>query len=287
MSWIYLIAAVAPVAFMLHFVYVRDRYEREPLGRVLLVFFVSFLTVIPAIIVESILLSAQPGGLLGVAVAAWGVIALSEEFFKYLSVRWLAVHHPSFNEVYDGILYTVAASLGFAVVENILYVFSSASEGGGAGLGVAVMRAVLSVPGHALWGVMMGYYIGLAKFEPDHAKKRPLVLKGLFLAVFWHGMYDFFAFGAEEVGGALALLFALGVLAVIIANWVIGVRLIHRAQEQSIFKRPHPLINPIAAIHPGIKYCHRCGKPQPRINPRCDRCGYQFPEPAGRAASQN
>jgi RsiW-degrading membrane proteinase PrsW (M82 family) len=277
MSWIYLIAAVAPVVFMLHFVYVRDRYEREPLGRVLTVFFVSFLTVIPAIIVEGLLLTAQPAGLLGVAIAAWGVIALSEEFFKYVALRWLAINHPSFNEVYDGILYAVAASLGFAVVENILYVFMSAAEGGGAGFGVAVARALLSVPGHALWGVMMGYYIGLAKFEPDHSKKRPLVLKGIFLAVFWHGLYDFFAFGAEELGGAGSLLFGVGVLAVIVVNWIIGVRLIRRAQEQSCFKRPHPLVNPIAAIRPNVKYCHRCGQPQPRINPRCDRCGYQFP----------
>lgn len=277
MSWILLIAAVAPVVFMMHFVYVRDRYEREPLGRILLVFFVSFLTVIPAGITEAILLRGQVEGLIGVAIASFAVIALSEEFFKYLAVKWLAVRDRNFNEVYDGILYAVAASLGFAVVENILYIFMSAADSAGAGITVAVLRALLSVPGHALWGVMMGYYIGLAKFESDQRKKRPLVIKGLLIAIFWHGMYDFFAFGVEQVEGALAIVFALCVAAVIIVNWIIGVRLIRRAQALSFFKRPNPLVNPLAAIRQDIKFCHHCGQPQASGNQRCTKCGYDFP----------
>ncbi|MBN2081087.1 PrsW family intramembrane metalloprotease [bacterium] len=281
MVWILLTAAVAPVVFMLHFVYVRDKYEPEPLGRVMTVFFVSFLTVIPAAIVEAILLQFQPGGLIGIAIAAFLVIALSEEFFKYLAIKWLAVRHPSFNEVYDGILYAVAASLGFAVVENIMYVFFSAAEGSGAGIAVAVARALLSVPGHALWGVMMGYYIGLAKLESDHSKKRPLVIKGVALAVFWHGLYDFFAFGAEAAE-QLAIPMAVGVLAVIVVNWIIGVNLIKKAQELSCFKRPHPLVNPIAAVRLDLKYCHRCGFAQARGHQFCNRCGYEFPPPASR-----
>lgn len=277
MYWVLLIAAVAPVAFMLHFVYVRDKYEREPLGRVLLVFFVSFLTVIPAVIVEGILLAGQLPGLLGIAIASWGVIALSEEFFKYVAVRWLAVRHSSFNEVYDGILYAVAASLGFATIENLLYVFMAAAEGGGEGIWVAVLRALLSVPAHALWGVMMGYYIGLARFADDPAQKRPLVIKGVAIAVFWHGLYDFFAFGAESVGGGTAVVFAAAVVVVVIINWIIGIRLIRRAQALSVFKRPSPLSNPIAAVHQRVKYCHRCGAAQPRGNERCAQCGYEFP----------
>ncbi len=266
---------------MLHFVYVRDKYEREPLGRVLLVFFVSFLTVIPAAIAESILLAGQLPGLIGVAIASWAVIGLSEEFFKYVAVRWLAVRHPSFNEVYDGILYAVAASLGFATIENLVYVFAAAAEGGGAGMWVAVLRALFSVPAHALWGVMMGYYIGLARFADDPAQKRPLVIKGVAIAVFWHGLYDFFAFGIESVDGGVAVLFAVGVLAVVIVNWIIGIRLIRKAQALSSFKRPNPLVNPIAAVHQRIKYCHRCGAPQPRAAVHCTQCGYEFPPRPG------
>lgn len=278
MTWLLLTAAVAPVVFMLHFVYVRDRYEREPLGRVALVFFASFLTVIPAAITEGALLVYQPGGLIGIAIASFCVIALSEEYFKYLAVKWLALNHPSFNEVYDGILYAVTASLGFAVVENIMYVFISAAESSMEGIVVAVLRALLAVPGHALWGVMMGYYIGLARFEVDPVRKGSLVRQGLLTAIFWHGLYDFFAFGAEAAGDVIAVVFGLGVLGVIITNWIIAVRLIRRAQELSCFKRPHPLIEPVhAVIQHKMKYCHRCGWRQSRGNSFCEHCGHQFP----------
>ena len=278
MTWLLLTAAVAPVAFMLHFVYVRDRYEREPLGRVALVFFVSFLTVIPAAIAEGALLAFQPGGLIGIAIASFCVIALSEEYFKYLAVKWLALGHPSFNEVYDGILYAVTASLGFAVVENIMYVFISAAESSTEGIVVAVLRALLAVPGHALWGVMMGYYIGLARFEPDPARKRSLVRRGLLTAIFWHGLYDFFAFGAEATGGVMAVVFGLGVLGVVITNWVIAIRLIRHAQQLSCFKQPHPLIEPVPAVAlRNRKHCHRCGWRQSRDNSYCEHCGYRFP----------
>lgn len=275
MGWILLVAAVAPAVFLLHYIYVRDRYEREPLGLVLKVFFISFLTVIPAALIEGILLSGglDTAGLIGVAVASWAVIALSEEFFKYTAVRWLVVSHPAFNEVYDGILYTVAASLGFAVVENVMYVFLAE----GSGMLVASLRALLSVPGHALWGVMMGYYIGLARMEPNKAKKRPLVLRGIFTAIFWHGLYDYFAFGTEIVNDSVILVFGLGVLVVIAINWVIAWRMIRHAQELSPFNAPHPLSAVAALAQPGIKFCHHCGLRQARLNPSCEKCGYKFP----------
>ena len=278
MTWVLFLAAIAPVAFMLHFVYVRDRYEKEPLGRIAIVFFASFLTVIPAGIAEGLLMAGEPTNLFAIAVTCFLVIGLSEEFFKYLAVKWLAVRHPSFNEVYDGILYAVAASLGFAMVENILYVTMSALESTGEGMVVAVMRALLAVPGHALWGVMMGYYIGLAKFEPDPTKKRGLVLRGLFTAVFWHGLYDFCAFGAEATTGGLQVVLGLGLFAVVIVNWVIALRMIKDAQERSCFRQPHPLIAPVAAFaERNFKYCHKCGFRQPRTNRECASCGYRFP----------
>lgn len=271
-----LVAAIAPVALMLHFVYIRDKYEREPLQRVLLVFFIGCLSVIPAAIFESLWLENPEWGLWGIAFTTFCVVAFSEELVKYWTLRLVAVNHPSFNEVYDGIIYAVAASLGFATVENIMYVFFSGPEG----WSVAVMRALLSVPGHALWGVMMGYYIGQARFTDDPRRRRMLVWTGLGTAIFWHGLYDFFAFGVDVVNEAVGLLFIGGLVAVVIANWIIGVVLIRRAQSQSFFKRPNPLLNPAAALNPAVKYCHRCGKPQPRGNRTCYACAYVFPAPA-------
>lgn len=273
MSWLLLAAALAPAMFMLHFVYVRDRYERDPPGRVLWVFFVGCFAVIPAAMFESVFAGIEKWGLIGIAFSAWCVIALCEETVKYLVLRWLAVPHHSFNEEYDGILYAVAASLGFAAVENLFYIFMAEGQG----LIVALLRAVLSVPGHALWGVMMGYYIGLAKFTADPQRKRALIRQGLLTAVFWHGLYDFFAFGADAVNDSLALLFACGVGAVVIVNWIIAARLIRLAQGRSIFKRPSPMLNPVYAFALQYKYCHHCGSRASRTLLRCESCGYDFP----------
>jgi len=258
---------------MLHFVFVRDKYEREPLGRVLMVYFLSFFAVIPAAIVEMRFLRAEPFGLLGIALSTFFIIGFSEEGSKYLALRLLVLEQKFFNEVYDGILYAVAASLGFATVENVMYVAFS----GSASLGVALLRAILSVPGHALWGVMMGYYAGVARFHPDRRRARELVWKGLLLAIFWHGLYDFFAFGSEVVSPGLSTLFVIGVFAVIAVNWIIGVRLIHLAQQQSIFKRPTPMTNPIASFNPRWRFCHQCGKAQASSSTQCPYCGYLFP----------
>jgi protease PrsW len=276
MGWLLFSAAIAPVVFMLHFVYVRDKYEREPLGRVLLVYFVSFITVIPAAIFES-WFNFSTAGWLGLAVTVWLVVAVAEETVKYLALRWLAVPHRSFNEVYDGIIYGVAASLGFATVENLAYVFMSAEDGLGSGLGVAMLRAVLSVPGHALWGVMMGYYVGLAKFAETKQEQRRLVRRGLLTAIFWHGLYDFFAFGVELASGALLLLMLAGLIVVVVVNWRIAFHMIRDAQERSVFKRPHLLVNPIGALAFNWKYCHHCGCPAQRSQAFCQRCGDQFP----------
>ena len=274
MNWFLLFVALAPVLFMLHFIYVRDKYERDPLWRVLLVYFVSMFTVIPAIMFESVFAGIEKWGLIGVAVSVWCVIAFSEETVKYLAIRLLAVPMKSFNEVYDGILYGVAASLGFATIENLGYVMLSHEQG----LTVALARAVLSVPGHALWGVMMGYYVGVAKFTDDPQQKRALVRKGLLIAIFWHGLYDFFAFGVSVVGDSLSLMFGLGVIAVIAVNWLIAGRLIRLAQAQSVFKRPSPMLHPLHAFAPQYKFCHHCGTRAPRPQQFCMSCGQQYPE---------
>jgi RsiW-degrading membrane proteinase PrsW (M82 family) len=110
--------------------------------------------------------------------------ALIEEYAKYWVVKKKAFPNIEFDEYYDGIIFAVVASLGFAALENIFYVV----EGG---VYVGVIRAVLAVPAHALFGGLMGYYFGLAKFEKDKKKEKALFSKGLLLAVFFHGIYDF------------------------------------------------------------------------------------------------
>lgn len=177
-----LCGALAPSVFLLHFVYVRDKYEREPLRLMLRVYFFSFLTVIPVLVLQvvplSILEVTATQSLASRVIVAFVVAGLIEEGMKFLFVRWLAFHRPELNEPYDGILYAVAVSLGFATIENMLYVLGAA-QFGVSPLVIIVVRAVLAVPGHALWGVIMGSYIGRAKFAVATKVRQRLLLSGL------------------------------------------------------------------------------------------------------------
>lgn len=118
-------------------------------------------------------------------VIAFVVAALTEEALKLFIVRKIIYKSPHFNEVMDGVIYAVAASLGFATLENLYYVF----EGG---IHIGFARAALAVPAHALFSGIMGYYIGKGKFAKSARSGRLLVLKGFLWAVLYHGLYDFF-----------------------------------------------------------------------------------------------
>jgi RsiW-degrading membrane proteinase PrsW (M82 family) len=115
---------------------------------------------------------------------AFLIVAVIEEFSKYIIVRYFAQPNKEFNEPFDGIMYAVMVSMGFAATENIMYVF----EGG---YQVAILRAFTAVPAHATFAVLMGYFMGKAKFAKNRSKYN---LLGLFLAVLFHGAYDFFLF---------------------------------------------------------------------------------------------
>lgn len=129
----------------------------------------------------------------------FGVVALSEEGSKFLALRLYAYPKAIFREPFDGILYAVAIGMGFATVENIEYVRQF-------GLETAVSRMFLSIPAHAAFAVLMGYYVGRAKFYPNdppdgERASRPsgsrsfwLMAKGLAIAVLLHGSFDFFLF---------------------------------------------------------------------------------------------
>ena len=112
------------------------------------------------------------------------LLGMIEEFSKYILIKKYAQNHEAFNEPYDGIIYAVMVSMGFAATENIFYVL----EGG---YQVALLRAFTAIPAHASFAIIMGYFMGKAKFSDQ---KKWLNLKGLLWAVFFHGAYDFFLF---------------------------------------------------------------------------------------------
>jgi len=112
------------------------------------------------------------------------VVGLTEEFSKYIFVRFFAQPKKAFNEPFDGIMYAVMVSMGFAATENVFYVLES-------GYVTGILRAFTAVPAHATFGILMGYFMGKAKFSKNRIV---LNLLGLLLAVTFHGFYDFFLF---------------------------------------------------------------------------------------------
>ncbi|MGI6343304.1 MAG: PrsW family glutamic-type intramembrane protease [Bacteroidales bacterium] len=180
--------AIAPVLIILFYIYFSDKYEREPIRLVIKGFLGGVFIIIPVIFVEQFLglLNIFEGSkIISAFYDAFVVAGFSEELFKFLATVILFWRSKEFNEKFDGIVYAVSVSLGFACVENIMYVFAENS------LNVGLLRAVTAVPAHAIFGVTMGYYLGLAKFKKDGKQSR---YSSLAFVVPWmlHGLYDFF-----------------------------------------------------------------------------------------------
>ena len=220
-----LLLAVAPVFIIILYIYFKDKYEKEPKR---LLFYNFLLGAIVSIIITTILYFAfdiilplpNETSIIQQFIKAFFVVALIEEFSKYIIVRYFAQTNNAFNEPYDGIIYAVMVSMGFAATENIFYVI----EGG---YQTAILRAFTAVPAHATFAILMGYFMGKAKFSNN---RMILNLTGLFLAVLFHGAYDFFLFIDFVPGiwvGAFVSLF-IGI--------VLSRKAIKKHQERSHFK---------------------------------------------------
>ncbi len=139
---------------------------------------------------------------------------------KFGAFFWLVFRHPAFNEPYDGMMYAITASLGFAAVENVLYV----AQGG---VPVALARMVLAVPAHALFGAFMGYYVGRAKFSL--AQKRRYLVAAITIPVLLHGTYNWLL-GTERAE------FVYLVIPLSLFMWYSALRQVRRAHERSPFR---------------------------------------------------
>jgi protease PrsW len=214
-----LVGAIAPIGIVLFWTWWRDRLPEPP--RVVLVTFVlGALVTLPILLCERLVSSmlgieVPPTNLLHALLLSFLVAALVEETFKFLVLTRYSATHSAFDEPYDGIVYGVAASLGFACVENVLYVIGAGTFGLGLGLFVACMRALLAVPLHTCCGAIMGVCIGVARFKGGASRLRWNLL-GFACAILLHGLYDTFVFGtqvvAKDSNGVLALLGLAGTL---------------------------------------------------------------------------
>lgn len=214
--------AIAPGLALIFFIYFRDKYEREPLGLLIGCFFLGVLSIAPAIVIE-LLLGELPVMKNSVFMHAMFGVGLVEEACKLFFVLVVPFRKKVFNEPFDGIVYSVMVSMGFATLENILYVM----EGG---FGVGVMRMFTAVPAHCTFAVLMGYFLGLAKFATK-GKGIHIVL-ALVIPTLFHGFYDFFLFRNDVPG------IWLGAVVSLIVGVVLSFRAIRLHRRSSPFARP-------------------------------------------------
>lgn len=177
------LAAVVPITAVVLLFWRTDRTSREPLGLVFRTFLLGATFAVIAALVNT-----QLGWLPG-PIKYLFVVGPGEEIVKLFAVYVFVFRHKEFDHPIDGLFYGVAAGAGFAALENIMYVFNAGFTGGlSAAWTTAIVRALISTPGHAIWTGFAGYYLGLAKFQPENAKT--LVIKGLMIVAFVHGMFD-------------------------------------------------------------------------------------------------
>jgi protease PrsW len=186
--------ALAPGVAIMLYIYLKDKHEREPLSLLLASFLYGiFSTLITLFISGSLefLLTLREGDLVHEFYDAFFKVALVEEFSKFIFVRFILYYNKNFNEPFDGIVYAVMVSMGFASLENVVYVFEYGFETG-------ILRMFTAVPAHATFGVMMGYFLGKGKFT--HRRALYFSLLALLAATVFHGAYDYFWFIGRVTG---------------------------------------------------------------------------------------
>ncbi|CAH0118719.1 Protease PrsW [Paenibacillus sp. CECT 9249] len=215
-----LTAAIAPGLALLTYFYLKDRYDAEPVHMVIKLFLLGFVIVLPIMIVQRGLImwwGDNP------YVFSFAVSAGVEECVKWFVLYHIIYNHTEFDEPYDGIVYAVAVSLGFATIENLLYVWNTDIT-----FATVLVRALLPVSGHALFGVMMGYYMGKAKFSKGSATRRFLMLS-IAVPLLWHGIYDYILVAVHTY-------WIWYIVPLMIFLWYRGMRKVQRANARSPFR---------------------------------------------------
>ncbi len=218
--------ALAPSVAICFFIYFKDKFNPEPKKLLVYSFLLGAFSIVPALALTYAVkyffginhtASATDTDEL---IYAFLVVALSEEGAKFFFLRLYAYPKKDFDEPFDGITYAVIISMGFATVENLLYVYD------GGGLSTGIHRMFTAVPGHASFAVIMGYYVGMAKFS--HRKHLQWI--GLGLAVLLHGIYDACLFLHHYP------IMVIGAILTVVVGIIYSFRAIKLHQDNSPFK---------------------------------------------------
>ncbi len=218
-----ILQAAAPTIALVMFLLFTDRYDKEPKRLLILVFVLGMVVTLPTLIAEIVgQMFNVFDGLAGKLFEAFVIIGLAEEFFKRLVVSKTVFRHPAFDERLDGIIYCGIAALGFATLENFVYILSYS----GTSPHIWITRGLLSVPTHMLLGITMGYYLSMAKFCSDPRRCAGYYRKSLFIPALLHGTFDFLLMSEIPLLSLLLLPFV-GYL------WVSGIIKLRRYYKES------------------------------------------------------
>ena len=198
MSPLLILVAILPGILICLLLYRLDKFEKEDKVPLLIAFGLGLAVTYPALKIEEWVEHSgwlASGSIFATIISAFLVVAFTEELVKILPLLGLPFRQTYFNEPFDGIVYAVMIGMGFATLENVIYanIF---------GYPTTILRAFTAVPAHAVFAIIMGYYIGLAKFDKENRVR--LILTGFFGAVLTHGIYDFFIL--QEIYEGLMLL---------------------------------------------------------------------------------
>lgn len=250
--------AVLPSILLARHVLSYDKIEQEPFGLLARLFFFGALTCVPAALIESVgehfIVSVFESPSIISALIYLFLVPFAEEGCKYRALR-TARNNPAFNYTFDGIVYGVMVGLGFATLENILYVLENMS------LTVAIMRGLLSVPMHCTCGIFMGYYFGVAKnLEVKGIADEASSARHLMLAVPWiiHGLYDY----ALDLDSWIILILGLFMTIAVFVLASRQVRIASAHDEPIMVYRNEPLLESLFSGRP-VRDQQSKGRPVP------------------------
>ena len=276
-----LIAAVLPVFLLCFFVYKKDPHH-EPGGVLAKIFVLGFFSAIPIVGFEFLLGYLFPtddvSSFILIFINVFISVALVEEGFKWIVTMLCGYRNKEFDEVYDIIVYAVFASLGFACIENILYVFAN-------GIGNAILRAFLSIPGHMCFGVFMGYFFAKAKvgrINKNSSIFSKNIIFSILIPTLAHTVYDALLFYVEYNIFSIVLFFMFDVTMVVLG--IITINKMSKIQQNldthidtGILKTTDTgeLVYTNVVSSGEIHYCPLCGNNVDGCN-YCSHCGFRI-----------
>ena len=181
--------AIIPSILLCLYIYYMDVVEKEPIKLLLTLFFIGVLLTVPARFLEQLIITSTKldyNNIKDSFLLSFLVIALVEEGYKFVAFLSATWKNKEFNQKYDAIVYAVFISLGFATLENIVYIYNNDAS-------IALYRGLISVPAHAFYAVASGFFLGLAKERSLNKKSSKIyILLSFIVPVILHGLFDFF-----------------------------------------------------------------------------------------------